>query len=137
MPTHNGNPVFRGASGANAGRGDNPNGPSVVNRFSATTRKAQPITKEEYDSSIAKGETPKSSQGSKAAYSVTNSGGQAEGAGMRMVRDKYRESRKAGMSEDDARGRALTEYSYPAGTGPGGQQGPRIQQVTNPDGTAR
>jgi hypothetical protein len=24
MPTHNGNPVFRGASGANAGRGDNP-----------------------------------------------------------------------------------------------------------------
>ena len=122
MPTHNGNPVFRGASGANAGRGDNAHGVTPINRFSAATRKAAP------EAGTAKG--------SQTAYEVTNSGGQGPGEGMGQVKAKYKEMRQGGLSPDEARGVATTELAYNAGSGPGGQQGPRIKQTTDYKGDA-
>ena len=122
MTTHNGNPVFRGASGAGAGRGDDAHGVTPVNRFSASTRKATP------EAGTAKG--------SQTSYEVTNSGGQGPGEGMAQVRSKYKDLRKDGMSPDDARGLATTELAYNAGSGPGGQQGPRIKQTTDYKGDA-
>jgi hypothetical protein len=77
MTTHNGNPVFRGASGANAGRGDNPHpmpGVTRVNRYSAATRKAEPISSEEQTAARARGEYPKVSSGSQASVDVSNAG---------------------------------------------------------------
>jgi hypothetical protein len=101
-------------------RGDNPHegvqhGVTNVNRFSANTRKAAP------EAGTAKG--------SQASYSVTNSGGQAQGEGMGQVRAKYKEMRKGGLSPDESRGMATTELAYNAGSGPGGKQGPRIQMT--------
>ena len=122
MTTHKGQPVFRGASGAGAGRGDNAHGSTPVNRFSAATRKAEP----------EKG----TAKGSQTAYEVTNSGGQGPGEGMGQVKAKYKDLRKDGMSPDDARGMATTELAYNAGSGPGGQQGPRIKQTTDYKGDA-
>ena len=130
MATFQGNPVTQ-RGGADAGRGDDPHGVTSVNRFSATTRKAAPVTKEEYHDSISKGIAPPVANGSQTSYSVTNSGGLGKGEGMSMVRSKYRESRQAGMSPDDARGAALNPLSYPAATGPGGNQGPDIKMTTD------
>lgn len=120
--------------GYGAGRGDNPHGVTNVNAYSAATRKAKPISSGEYNSSISAGEYPNTAAGSKASYNVSNSGGHRQGEGMSMVRNKYRESRKSGMSPDASRGAALNPYSYPSGTGPGGRQGPSINMATDYEG---
>lgn len=133
MPTHNGNPVFRGASGANAGRGDNPH-PSPytrVNAVSAATRKAAPLTKEEHQDLTAQGKSPAASYGSQTSYDVSNAGGHAPGQGMAMVRSHYREQRQAGMTPDQARYSATNRMNYASGSGPGGPAGPTIQQKTD------
>jgi hypothetical protein len=131
MPTHNGNPVFRGANGAGAGRGDDANGVTRINRYSAATRKAEPISSEEQTAARARGEYPKVSSGSQASVDVSNAGSHGPGEGMSMVRSKYREQRQSGMAPDDARSAALSPYSYPAGNGPGGKMGPTITDATN------
>lgn len=122
MPTHNGQPVFRGASGYGAGRGDDAHGVTPVNRFSAATRKAAPEAG--------------TANGSQTAYEVTNSGGQGPGEGMGQVKAKYKEMRQGGLSPDEARGMATSPLAYNAGSGPGGQQGPRIKQTTDYKGDA-
>lgn len=138
MPTHNGNPVFRGASGANAGRGDNPH-PSPytrVNAVSAATRKTAPLTKEEDNALTAQGKSAPASYGSQTSYDVSNAGGHAPGQGMGMVRDNYREQRKAGMTPDQARAHVTNRMNYASGSGPGGPAGPTIQQKTDYYGNA-
>lgn len=138
MPTHNGNPVFRGASGANAGRGDDAHGvtPGVtrVYNYSAATRNATPLTSDEMTAARERGESAPVANGSMSSTDVSNSGGLAEGEGMSMVRSKYREQRKAGMTPDRARSMALSPYSYPAATGPGGKQGPNFKWATDYEG---
>lgn len=127
MATYNGQPVTH--KGHHGGRYDDPHGVTSMYRYSAQTRNASPITKEEYDSDVAQGNVPKSSAGSKASSTVTNSMGQAKGEGAADVRSKYRESRKAGMSPDDARGTALSPSSYPA-------SGPKINPKTDYKGNS-
>lgn len=117
MTTYNGQPVFRGASGANSGRGDNAHGVTPVSRFSAATRKAAPEAG--------------TANGSQTAYGVSNSGGQGLGEGMGQVKTKYKEMRQGGMSPDDARGMATSPFAYNSGSGPGGRQGPNIAQTTD------
>lgn len=129
MTTHNGNPVFRGASGAGAGRGDSPY--TRVNAVSAATRKAAPLTKEEDDALTAQGKSAPASYGSQTSYDVSNAGGHAPGQGMSMVRDSYRQQRKAGMTPDQARQHATNRMNYASGSGPGGPAGPTIQQKTD------
>ena len=114
MSNFNGQPITQ-RGGAGAGRGDDAHGVTNINRFSAPTRKAAP--------------QPGTANGSQTAYNVTNSGGQGPGEGMGQVRAKYREMRQGGLSPDEARGMATTPLAYNSGTGPGGQQGPRIQQT--------
>ena len=109
--------------GAGAGRGDDPHGVTRVNRFSATTRKGM-----NPDAGAA--------SGSQASSDVRNTGGLDAGEGMSMVRSKYKESRKAGLSPDDARGAALNPLSYSGLTGPGGKQGPDIKMATDYKGDA-
>lgn len=94
----------------------------------------QPVYR--YSAATRKGTNPAAgaASGSQSSYSVSNSGGQASGEGMGMVRSKYRESRQAGMSPDASRGAALNEYSYNSGTGPGGRQGPSINMATDYNG---
>lgn len=108
---------------------DSGHGVTSMYRYSAQTRNAPPITKEQHDSDISQGNVPKSSAGSKASSAVTNSMGQAEGEGAQQVRSKYRESRKSGMSPDDARGAALSPSSYPA-------SGPKINPKTDYKGNS-
>lgn len=117
MTTYNGQPVFRGASGANAGRGDDAHGVTPVSRFSAATRKAAPEAG--------------TANGSQTAYGVSNNGGQGPGEGVGQVKSKYKEMRQSGLSPDDARGMATSSLAYPSGSGPGGQQGPNIKQITD------
>lgn len=117
MPTYNGQPVFRGANGSNAGRGDNPNGITPVNRFSAATRKAAPEAG--------------TASGSQTAYEVSNNSGQGPGEGMGQVRSKYKEMRQSGLAPDEARGMATSPLAYNSGSGPGGQKGPNIKQTTD------
>lgn len=113
------NNSIRGGSGA--GRGDNPHS-TVMNRFSANTRKAAPEAG--------------TANGSQTSFEVRNTGGLAAGEGAAMVRSKYKESRKAGMSPDDARGAALNSYSYSGATTPNAQQGPDIKMATDYSGKA-
>lgn len=82
-------------------------GGGTVGRFSANTRKATPLTKDEYHSSIKAGQTPDSSRGSQTAYKVSNAAGSAAGATMGQLRSDYKQARKSGLSADDARGQAL------------------------------
>lgn len=136
MTTHNGNPVFRGASGAGAGRGDNAHGVTRVNRYSAATRKAEPVSSEDMSAARAKGEYAPVANGSQASVDVSNAGSHGPGEGMGMVRSKYREQRQAGMTPDRARSAALNPYSYPAGNGPGGKMGPTLNDATDYKGDA-
>lgn len=82
-------------------------GGGTVAEFSAKTRKAAPLTKEEYNASIKAGKAPESSRGSQAAYRVSNDAGSAAGATMGQLRSDYKQARKSGLSPDVARGQAL------------------------------
>ena len=82
-------------------------GGGTVNRFSAQTRKAAPLTNQEYNSSIAKGVAPNAAKGSKTQMQVTNDAGGGYGKTMGDVKSNYKAARKQGMSPDDARGSAL------------------------------
>lgn len=84
-------------------------GGGTVAEFSAKTRKAAPLTKEEYNASIKAGKAPESSRGSQAAYRVSNDAGSAAGATMSQLRSDYKQARKSGLSPDDARGQALSK----------------------------
>jgi hypothetical protein len=106
----------RGPNGSS--RGDDTHGVTNVNRFSATTRKAAPISSEEQTATRARGEHPDVNKGSQAAYGVTNGAFQGPGEGMKQVRSKYKESRKDGFSPDGAREQALSGGGS-SGTGHG------------------
>lgn len=82
-------------------------GGGTVNRFSAKTRKAEPITKEEYHADIKKGVTPNAARGSKTQYKVANDSMSAKGTSMKKAASTYRDARKKGMSPDEARGKAI------------------------------
>lgn len=82
-------------------------GGGTVGRFSANTRKAAPLTKDEYHASIKAGKAPDASRGSQTAYKVSNAAGAAAGSTMGQLRSDYKQARKSGMSPDDARGQAL------------------------------
>ena len=84
-------------------------GGGTVGRFSAKTRKATPLTKEEHNASIKAGKAPESSRGSQAAYKVSNDAGSAAGATMSQLRSDYKQARKSGLSADDARGQAISK----------------------------
>lgn len=82
-------------------------GGGTVAEFSAKTRKAAPLTKEEYNASIKAGKAPESSRGSQAAYRISNDAGSAAGTTMGQLRSDYKQARKSGLSPDVARGQAL------------------------------
>lgn len=84
-------------------------GGGTVGRFSANTRKAAPLTKDEYHSSIKAGKAPSAERGSQTAYKVSNDAGSAAGATMGQLRSDYKQARKSGMNPDDARGQALSK----------------------------
>jgi len=82
-------------------------GGGTVAAFSAKTRKATPLTSEEYHASIKVGKAPESSRGSQAAYKVSNNATSAAGATMGQLRSDYKQARKSGLSPDTARSQAL------------------------------
>lgn len=82
-------------------------GGGTVNRFSAQTRKAAPLSNEAYNSSIKQGVAPNAAQGSQTQMNVKNDSGSGYGATMGNVKSNYKAARQQGMSPDDARGSAL------------------------------
>ena len=96
MPDHRGNPT---------GNNYKLSGPRKVYNYSAATRNSQP--------------TPENrAGGSQASQEVTNGAFQGPGEGMKMIRDKYRQSRKAGFSPDGAREQTLSGRYGSGGHGP-------------------
>lgn len=83
-------------------------GGSTVNRYSAQTRKAAPISKEQEKSDLSRGVTPRTDLGSQTQYKVSNDVTSAKGATMGQAASDYRAARKQGMSPDDARGQAIS-----------------------------
>ena len=84
-------------------------GGGSVYGYSAATRKATPLTSEEYHGAINRGETPQSSRGSQAQYKVANNATAAKGETFGNVRSDYRAARTAGLSPDDSRAQAIAK----------------------------
>lgn len=103
-----GSPAAARTNQERGGYGRDAAGGGTVNRFSASTRKAAPLSKDEYQSSIAKGVAPNAAKGSKAQVAVTNKATGGYGESMAETKSTYKASRKQGMSPDDARGVALS-----------------------------
>lgn len=84
-------------------------GGGTVNRFSAATRKAPKLSKEEYHTDLKAGRIPDSARGSQTQYKVSNAPTASKGQTMQETASNYRAARKSGMSPDDARGQALSK----------------------------
>lgn len=97
---------MRGGSGS--GRGDDAHGLNdKVYGYSAATRKAEPLTKEQHNELTAQGKSPDAAYGSKAEYTVDNQSTQPRGTTMGHVRSTYKNARKEGFTPDRARSLAL------------------------------
>lgn len=82
-------------------------GGGTVGMFSAKTRKATPLTKDETNAATKAGKSPETSRGSQASYRVSNNATSAAGETMGQLRSDYKQARKSGLSPDTARGQAI------------------------------
>jgi hypothetical protein len=82
-------------------------GGGIVGAYSAATRKATPLSKEEQQASIKQGVSPDTSKGSQTAYQVRNNAMSGYGETMGQVKSDYKTSRKQGFTPDQARGIAV------------------------------
>lgn len=110
MPKHNGNPIFRGASGSGAGRGDNAHAQKQYSEVRNMSKETLGNYQDNWNYSHESGPTTMVSS-----------------SDMGNVRSDYRDQRKSGVSAQDARTNALRNTlsrgtSYPGASGFEGQR---------------